>query len=550
MTDLDEREQQVHERATRAAAGLHRAAALRSLAGIAPAPNTPSTRWRLVVVACAVLVGISGLFVVRGRHTEPIARTETGEKYWTIAGLPAGWMVSEVIGPDFVAPLNADTTPVMALFATAAAPKGPVVAIYRYPLNFQSSPGSSFASNFVESITAGRRLVLADNSAGGRTGWVEVDGQWLVIAARSVSDDILTAIAGAVAIDNAGHPAVSPDQLPSGLVEMGTGNARDVAPAMQSGLFGSALRVITITETSPDGRSSASLITAPASRSELAMLALGSEVSETTVGGARGWIGGPVSTVGSRVVVWERDGTVFVLRADEAATGDLVALAASVRPARRGEVPSLGNTPTSIVTPDSVPFGTNPPDTTASGRPVPSAVVSTVPPTTTASSRPVPSAVVSVVPPVVIDVTRTERSTSEIELGATLPEGNTFAVDVAVIADYARYTVKETSPSIVATGFSTVKLPTRSEGQQQLLPLNTTATSPELRGMLAVTQNPDAKFLQVLRADGSRYRAKLMSTTAHPDVLIAALLVRADEFVSASLIDGADTVLATQSFGS
>ena len=94
MTDQeDARERTVDERARRAAAGLHRATAVRPLPQIAATSSPASSSHRrplAIAAAIVVIAGVAGLYATVGRRSDPLARTSDGDPIWIIGGLPVG----------------------------------------------------------------------------------------------------------------------------------------------------------------------------------------------------------------------------------------------------------------------------------------------------------------------------------------------------------------------------------------------------------------------------------------------------------------------------
>ena len=530
MTDLeDARERTVDERARRAAVGLHRASAARvPISTSSGAPSTWHRRLLAIAAAIVVIAGIAGLYATVGRRSDPLARTSDGDPIWIIGGLPKEWTISSISGPDATRdPSGPITPPDVAVYATDDVPLGPAVVLTRGVGINEQSPLSSVASNLTESKVDGRTVVLG-TWLGRRVGWVKVGITWVRIDTRPATDDRLKAIAAAVTIGPGGAPVAA--GLPDGLREIASGSMGEVAPVMEYGVpFGSGRRTTVFysrpdppasTAGAPTGHavfSSLTLVTGLAVRAELAMAgATLADLAPVTVGDVPGWIAHVTLDAGPTFtnVVWQRDGRMFELVGDAGSDTEAIALAASVRPANERQVPGNGGRGTTSTAADA---------TSAA----PAAPATTAPPTVPVE----PSAA----DPILVEVSTNSVTDNEIELHGTLPDGTDFTVGVVVLADGVKVRG--------ANGSSTSGIP--ATGNHLLLFGDSDSAGRTLTGPFAISSDPAARYVEVLRSNGLRYRAELTATKAHPGSRIGAVLVPQAEFVSASLLDADGNVLAS-----
>lgn len=169
------------------------------------------------------------------------------------------------------------------------------------------------------------------------------------------------------------------------------------------------------------------------------------------------------------------------------------------------------------------------------------ASTATAAPATTAAPSP-PRSIVEPAntTPVVVEVAKTDVSDNEVGLRGTLPDGVDFTLAVLVLADGVQVTGQN-------GGRTVLHGPLPADQQVQLVGAGSGETS--LLGALAVTSDPTARYVEVLRSNGLRYRAELTATKAHPETRIGAVLVPEAEVVSGSLLDADGRVITTTTFG-
>jgi hypothetical protein len=514
VISTDEMERIVDRRATQAASDLHRVTATRPLVEVRMRRQAP--RRALLSAACIVVLVVGGLFVINGRTTpQQMPASPNGIVVWTIGDLPAGWTVGAVrsyVGTpaDFV---TAD----FAVYGTDAVPDGPVIALFRSSPAQTQLPGSS-GHGFVESTIGDRRLVLADGEQGqgDRLAWVEVGTTWVTFEARNTSDDVLRAMAAAVTLDASGRPTIDVAGLPDGIAVLGSGAYSAVAPAFWGGLVGQGSTVATtsIDYLGPDGVG-ATLTETVAVPSELAMIALrSSSIREIDLDGTRAWVA--VLPGLGHAVTWQRDGTTLLMTGMALSDDQMVDLARSVRRAQSGDLTETSPTETEGTT---LAAGT---ELQQEGE-----AVDTVPPPVAPSSDEILDAT--------IDIARTVVSPNEITLAAQLDEGFEFDIDVSVVADAVRLKPRANGQDM---------------GQSFGRPSPKAAEQLTIFGSgggiiaMALTDNPDAAMLEVVRSTGQRYTVELTFVPAHPEIRLAGLVMPDGQLVSARLLDTDGAVLA------
>lgn len=354
------------------------------------------------------------------------------------------------------------------------------------------------------------------------------------IDARPATDERLQAIAAAVTIDATGRPTAA--ALPDEMHEIASGRMGEVTPVMEDVPFpSSGATRIYYTGPTPAGNdpgfsrnvlvAATSLTTGPASSAELATAGIDNpNLATARIGGRPAWIGHRDFGAGQRdtLVIWERDGQLFALHLSPlAAALDPIALAESVRPATGTELP-----------PSAAP---------GSGASEITAVPATTAAPTQPTAAPAPTVHPSDAAPVIVDVAKTDVSDNEVELRAASPDGVAFKVSVLVLADGVKVTGQN--------GGQTVLNGPRPADQQVQIVSSGGNGSPMRFGALAVTSDPAARYVEVLRSNGLRYRAALTATRAHPETRIGAVLVPEGELVSGSLLDAGGRVLATKPVG-
>ena len=518
MTDLeDAREQAIDERARRAAAGLHRAAATRPLPPMAATSSSASSSTshrRLLAIAAAIVViaGVAGLYATVGRRSDPLARTSDGDPIWIIGGLPSpAWRLTGVSDGESVRLI--EPFPQVSIYATADVPLGPAVML-TLGGSTGGSPLESQASNVVESAVGGRTLALGDGFDGRRLGWVRVDDHWVQIEARPGTDDQLRMIAAGVDVV-AGQPTIA--ALPGGLREVASGRMGEVAPVIQQLQPDPAVVTASYAKGRNGVEATASLSVGPVSPADLAAAALYyPDLTPVMVGDTTGWRSHHLG----ETVIWQRGGRLFVLTMRDETAIDPVTLAESVRRATEHEVQSVAGDGTS---------------TAAASTAVPA--TSAAPPLTTLAP-PVPAGtpgLTSDLPPVTIEVTRTVVSPNDIELRGAIPDGPEFRLPFTVITGSVRLMSDPNG------GMNLWNVPLGSGPQVRQVSFQQGDVL--FSAAIAITTDPAARYVEAVRTDGRRYRAELFASPAHPEIRVGGLVLPYQELASASLLDADGRVI-------
>ena len=193
MSDLDEHEQRV-DALMRASVPNLRTATMRS-----PIPNLRkrhgSARNNWMVAPSTTVVLIVGLVAIGTDRTDQSPGNDSSRLHWQVIVLPDG------LNPTFIAEPGSQagppgTTTMVNVYATAAAPAGPVVAVSAS----MGRPGldiipAAAGSNFEETTINGRRAAFADATFGQRLLLIEVDGHWVELRSRNIDDSTLQELA-------------------------------------------------------------------------------------------------------------------------------------------------------------------------------------------------------------------------------------------------------------------------------------------------------------------------------------------------------------------
>lgn len=493
----------IDERATRAAAQLRDTVAARPLRD---APTSPRSPWkpRLAVAAAFAVVAVAIIALAApGRSgRDPLAVAPDGTPYWTFDP-PSSWRITGYFGTQ--ATPDPSQLPLVAVLATPRAPLGPLAVVSRARLAGFSGPEAAGpgVTGYVESTLDGRRFVTAAMAPDRRMAWIEVGGNWVSIWSRGLDDASIAALARGITVGDDGAPAVNAP--PAGLAVVGKGTLDMVAPALQG--LTDAAGTVTMSASSPDGAEDISLAVAPFTEAEAAYAGLSlSGVELVEVRGRPGWSGVLDDT--PHVVVWHEGDRTFALTSFTRSTAQLVALAATVRPARRSDVDAV---------------------TPAAGDDLSSpTTVAELAPTTTSSfvgTRPTP-APTGAVEPVTVDVA--VSTPNELVLSGAVEPGLGFSIDVTVVGDGVRILPVGAD---AALGFSTHDLP--GAGATVVTAVAGSAT---LYGGFAISRDPSAAVLVVTRTDGRRYSTPLVMVPGRPDVRVATLMLPEPELAGARVL--------------
>ncbi|MCU1366795.1 MAG: hypothetical protein JWN39_2434, partial [Ilumatobacteraceae bacterium] len=179
--------------------------------------HRPSVR-ALVAVAATLVLVIAGLIVIQARRDDVSLTSQRRLTTHSVATvLPAGWEAKGAVDgkPD----VGAGSLDELQVFATAAAPGGPVVGL----LPTWAGTGADSATQTNVVLADGRRAALGStHAAAARSLDVEAaPGHWVGLIARGVSDTDLLAIGTMVVVDAAGSSSFT-GALPAGLIATGS----------------------------------------------------------------------------------------------------------------------------------------------------------------------------------------------------------------------------------------------------------------------------------------------------------------------------------------
>jgi hypothetical protein len=460
--------------AHRAVSAAQRTADARAL----PELRTTPRRWRTPAIAIAtVAVIIVGLTVIVDQRSEPVAETPASLE-WLLRDVPNGWRPVLTRDPSSP-PLKIESQPFSPnVYATDSSPLGPNLAVYgSTDADFGVTPGafSANALGYTEFDLDGRRAAFVDLRDGDRGLYVEIDGAWAYLAATDVSDDDLLALARSIGPDLTGRFDIDPATLTNGMRKISP--LPDPLPAFASIDYqppagSDGLMQFSVGRNTPGfyGRSS-----------------VGYRFEEIAVGDSTGYIAGDwVDNEADRswIVLWQNDGLDFALYATDFTREQAVAAARSASPATEAEWAQLADS-ADVAPSDTVVTGTAPPQ------------ILDVEPVDTVEPRDVD-----------ITVSVTNPSDNEQRWTGTLPTGEIWTAVVLRVFD--RIETRITIDGVLTETSSGSPLPKATDSSE------VTCCSPQ-----AITTNPDAASLRVLRPNGDRYTIPLQSLPGTSDTRIA-----------------------------
>ena len=408
MTDLDERENDVD--AILRASGLRlRVSMAHSPVAAFDRPRGPSRRNWMISTAAVVLL-VVGLVAVGTNRNDRVSGNDPSRLHYLIARPPAGLNLVAVSEPGSQTGPPGETV-MENVYATADAPLGPILSVRgslgRPELDIIPAFGGK---NFKETTIGGRRAAFADGETGARLLYIEADGRWVEMTSRNIDDAALSKMAQAVARAADGTAAVPAANLLDGLTLVLASDAPISEMNMGSNFSG-------ISYATPDGRSVSLQVYSPTPSSR-AVLGLQAALTETTVAGARGFVGSysmqsSVPHTDVQILAWERDGLEFRVTGFNVDAADVLSAAESVEHAPDGSwtelIRQFGAGQESAEAAGTVPAESVPPDT----EPVFRGEVHDVP----------------------IEVAVSDTSDNEQVWSGTLPTGESWKVDVHRVFD-------------------------------------------------------------------------------------------------------------------
>jgi hypothetical protein len=388
----------------------------------------------------------------------------------------------------------------MNMYATDAEPLGPSLTVHGNTDTTQGFELGSYSSevlSYQEFDLDGKRAAFAELPSGGRGLYVEIDSAWVYLESHGISDDVLRDLARTLAPDAAGHFDVGDSALPDGMHKVVSASDRH-------------LDVVSV-DYAPPGNGSGSLQFAVRLASP-ALLGFGSpflEFKAVSVGDFSGFLGSVTSSIQAQpttawTVLWRRDGLEFVLTGQGVTSDQVLKAAASASRASPDEWAALGSHTNGPA--DTVAAGTSPPEV----------------PTDTAPSF------VGEPRDVAITVKVDDLSTNEERWSGVLPSGESW--DAKIIRVYDRMDIQYSiDGSVVETSFGTSTAQATTSGQ-------VVCCNP-----MAITKNPQAVSLRVLRSSGDRYTIPLHELPGTDGVRVA--LIAIPDNLLAELIDAHGDVL-------
>ena len=460
--------------ARRAVSTAQRTADARAL----PELRTTPRRWRTPTIAIAtVAVVIVGLTVIVNQRSEPVADAPASLE-WLLQDVPNGWHPVLTRDPS-APPMKIESQPLDPnIYATDSSPLGPNLAVYgSMDADFGVTPGafSATALAYTEFDLDGRRAAFVDLRDGDRGLYVEIDDMWAYLAATGVSDDDLLALARSIRPDLMGRFDIDPAHLTNGMRKISSRPdplpqiaAVDYHPPAGS----DGLMQFLVGRNTPDFYARSSI---------------GHQFEEIPVGDSTGYItSGRADNDADRswLILWQRDGLDFALNATNFTREQTLAAASSASPASDAEWAQL--TDAAVEAPAATAVtGTTPPQSPD------------IEPADTVEPRDVD---------ITVDVTNT--SDNEQRWTGTLPTGELWTAVVLRVFD--RIETRITIDGAITETSSGSQLPNIADSSE------VTCCSPQ-----AITTNPDAASLRVLRPNGDRYTIPLQSLPGTSDVRIA-----------------------------
>ena len=496
MSELMEHES-FDEIARRAVAAVRRDVALRPLPELSL--RTPR-RWIAPVVAlAAVVVVVIGLIAV-GTNRNDAVGNDPARMRWLLRDVPAGWKPTSVFDQTTAPQRPLPDGFAMNMYATDAEPLGPSLTVHGTTDTTQGFELGSYSGevlSYQEFDLDGKRAAFATLPSGGRGLYVEINSGWVYLESQGISDDVLRDLARTLAPDAAGHYDVGESALPDGMHKVVSASDR-------------RLEVVSV-DYAPPGNGSGSLQFASRPASP-ALLGFGSAILDfkaVSVGDFSGFLGSVTSTsqaqpTTSWTVLWRRDGLEFVLTGQGVTSNQLLRAAASASRASPDEWAAFGSRVNAPVA--TVVAGTSPPEA----------------PTDTAPSF------AGEPRDVAITVKVDDVSANEERWSGVLPSGESW--DAKIIRVYDRMDIQYSiDGNVVETSFGTSTAQATTSGQVMCC------------HPMAITKDPKAVALRVLRSNGERYTIPLHELPGTDGVRVA--LIAIPDNLLAELIDANGNVL-------
>lgn len=461
---------------------------------VVAAPTSPARSWAPLVAAAAavaLVVGAIALYPVRENDTTSAITPSTKQ---VATDLPDGWSLVKAIGPG----TRVEDIPFgrTNLYATAAAPLGPVVGLSA------DSLGGERVDAATTTLPDGRRVVLSGEPTGVRYADVEVTaGNWTTMRARGLDDATILQLGASISAEGDQLPTFATDAVASasltlvGASDFGqqpfwVGADSDAASAPEG---------TTVTRYAPAGGSEAIDVTTfvPTALSRAA-LGLWTDASATE-GGVIGHLPRQDGLPGYYA---ERDGFAFFATGPATMIDEIKALVASMAPVSDAQWQRLVGDG-SLQPTDSTPVNEAVPETTSVD--------------TTAAPQPSGSSTV--------DITAVAAPTStpgEYSVVLTAPDGTTTTFTVRYLG---RTITVESDPALGEVLTTDIDVAPRSSG----------SSGTNGGGFGFVTANApassDAVRMSVV-ADGVRYRITLVQPDPTYPVKLGLFMVRTTAEVS------------------
>jgi hypothetical protein len=483
--------------ASRAVAALRREVSARSLPELHL--RTPR-RWVAPVVGLAVItVVVVGLIAIGTNHNQSVGN-DPAQLRWLLRDLPSGWRATTVFDSATATPHRPSPDPfVTNFYATDAEPLGPFLTVQGTTDTTQSVDIGSYSGDvlsYEEFQLDGKRAAFASLPNGGRGLYVEINSAWVYLSSDGLSDDVLRTLARTLAPDAAGHFDVARSALPDGMHKVVVPTDRpyvtiDYTPS------GNALGILEFSI----GRASPTLI---------GYGSTGYDFKPVSAGDFSGFIGSltsedaiPPTPVWQ--VLWRRDGFQFGLSGQGVSRDQILSAAASASQASPDEWAGLLRSQI-VSAGDTVPAGTVAP-----------AVPTDTQPSFVGEPRDVD-----------ISATVDDVSTNEERWTGVLPTGESWSAKITRVYDRmdVRYSI---DGNLIESSFGES---TAFAGDNVV-----TCCNP-----MAMTKNPKAVALRVLRSNGDRYTIPLHELPGTDGVRIA-LIAIPDGTLLAELVDATSNVL-------
>ena len=497
MPELMEPES-IDEVASRAVATLRREASLRPLPELSL--RTPRPWVAPVVALAAVAVVVIGLIAVGTNRNEPVGNNPARLR-WLLRDLPSGWRPYSVFDTTSTPQPRSPGPFAMNVYATDAEPLGPFLTVQGSTDTTQRVELGSYSGDVVsyeEFELDGKRAAFATLQNGGRGLYVEINAGWVYLSSHDISDEVLRQLATTLAPDAAGHYDVGGSALPKGMHKVISASDPPT-------------NLVTVDYATP-GSGSGVLVLAvrPASRALLGFGSTPFEYRPALVGDVSGFLGSLTSNdttppTTAWILLWRRDGLEFELTGQGLTSDQILEAAASASRASPEEWAALGsltNTPA-----DTVAAGTSPPEV----------------PTATEPSF------VGAPRDVAVTVSVDDVSSNEERWSGVLPTGESWDAKITRVYDRMniRYSI---DGNVVETGFGMSTSQATTSGQ-------VICCNP-----MAMTKNPLATSLRVLRSTGERYTIPLHEMPGTDGVRVA-LIAIPDGTLLTELVDANGTVL-------